>query len=233
MSSAAASSSKVCAVFGYGPGLGASIAKKFSSEGYKVALCSRTLDKVTEASAQIPNSKGFQCDVTDPDSVEAAITKIRQDFGGAPVHTLVYNAGSGVWDTYDKIDMAKFDMSMKTNVHGLLKATQCVAPDMIAANEGNILITGATASLRGKPFTAGFAPAKGAQRLLAESLARDLWLKGVHVALFIIDAQIGSPGNTEGKLDPDAVASAYYDVSQQPKSCWTFELAVRPSGENW
>lgn len=87
-------------------------------------------------------------------------------------------------------------------------------------------MTGATASLRGKPFTTGFAPAKGAQRLLAQALARDLGPKGVHVGLFIIDGRV-----TEMK--PDAIAETYWNVATQPKSCWSFETELRPSTENW
>jgi len=226
-----AAASKVCAVFGYGPGLGAALARRWASkEGYKVALCSRSLDKVQAAQSEIPNSKGFQCDVTKPDDIEGAIRSIERDLG--PIDTLVYNAGSGTWNTFDKIEMDKFDLAMKTNAHGLLKATQCVAPGMIERGSGCILVTGATASLRGKPFTAGFAPAKGAQRLLAQSLARDLGPKGVHVALIIVDGQMGGPEDPK-KIDHDALAETYWSVAQQPKSCWTFELDVRTNVENW
>eukprot|EP00980_Cylindrotheca_fusiformis_P009788 scaffold2156_cov115-Cylindrotheca_fusiformis.AAC.13 len=205
------SESKVCAVFGFGPGLGASTARKWSSEGFKVALLSRTLEKVQAAESSIKNSKGYYCDVTDPSS-------------------------SGVWKSWDKIDLKLFDMAIKTNVHGLLKVTQAVAPGMVERGEGSILVTGATASLRGKPSTVGFAPAKGGQRMLAQSLARDLHPKGIHVGLFVIDGYIGpgkgNPSNV-AHIDPGAIADTYWTVSNQPKSCWSFETEVRPSVENW
>jgi NAD(P)-dependent dehydrogenase (short-subunit alcohol dehydrogenase family) len=222
-------SSKICAIFGYGPGLGAACARKWASEGFKIAIMSRTLDKVVTAETEIPNCKGFACDVTKPEDIENTVQSIEKELG--PIHTVVYNAGSGVWSTFDKIEMSQFDAAMKTNTHGLLKTAQVVAPLMLQRGQGNILITGATASLRGKPFTAGFAPAKGAQRLLAQSLARDLGPKGIHVAYFINDGVIGSNDST--KIDPTAIADTYWFVSTQPKICWTFELDMRPNIENW
>lgn len=169
--------------------------------------------------------------MTDPDSVQSAVASIENDLGN--IHTVVYNAGSGVWTTWDKLELDQLDMAMKTNVNGLLKVTQLVAPKMIEAGEGAILVTGATASMRGKPFTVGFAPPKGAQRLLAQSLARDLHPKGVHVGIFIIDGQIGEDDSDPKKIDPNAIAETYWTVAQQPKTCWSFETEVRPAVENW
>lgn len=225
------STPKVCALFGYGPGLGAALARKWSKEGYAVALMSRTLEKVQAAEASIPNSKGYACDVSSPESIAQAVASIEKDLG--PIDCLVYNAGSGVWKNWDQIPIADFEQGFRTNVAGLLKASQEIAPKMIERGSGSILITGATASMRGKPFTSGFAPHKGAQRLLAQSLARDLGPKGVHVGLFIIDGQIGVDDGNPAKLDPNAIADTYWHVSTQPKSCWSFETEVRPSVENW
>jgi len=131
------------------------------------------------------------------------------------------------------MELDQFDMAMKTSVHGLLQVTQLVAPKMVEQQEGAILVTGATASMRGKPFTVGFAPAKGAQRLLAQALARDLHSKGVHVGLFIIDGLIGKDDSDPKKIDPNAIADTYWTVAQQPKTCWSFETEVRPAAENW
>lgn len=225
------SASKVCAVFGFGPGIGAAAARKWSAEGFKVALLSRTLEKVQAAETSIPNSKGFACDVTDPKSLESAVASIEKDLG--PIHTVIYNAGNAVLKTWDNLELEQFDMAMKTNVNGLLKTTQLVAPGMIQRGEGTIMVTGATASMRGKPYTVGFAPAKGAQRLLAQALARDLGPKGVHVGLFIIDGVIGKDGSDPTKLDPNAITDTYWHVANQPKTCWSFETEVRPAVENW
>merc|ERR1711997_1289377 len=139
----------------------------------------------------------------------------------------------GVWNTYDKIQHNEFDMCMKTNLYGLLYFSQQICPKMVKQGEGFVAVTGATASLRGKPFTAGFASAKGAQRMLSQSLARDLGPKGVHVFYSIVDGGVGPAGGTNGaKMDPNAIAQTYWDVGQQPKNCWTFEVDIRPSVEN-
>jgi NADP-dependent 3-hydroxy acid dehydrogenase YdfG len=224
-------SGKVCAIFGFGPGVGTACAKKWASKGFKVAIMARSMDKLELAEKTIANSKGYACDVTNPESMKATVAAIETDLG--PIHSVVYNAGSGVWKTWDKIEMNDFDMAMKTNTHGLLTAAQLIAPGMIERGEGAIMITGATASMRGKPFTAGFAPAKGAQRLLAQALARDLGPKGVHVGLFIIDGQIGVDDTDPKRIDPNAIADTYWNVATQPKTCWSFETEVRPSLENW
>eukprot|EP00977_Amphora_coffeiformis_P010462 scaffold2448_cov155-Amphora_coffeaeformis.AAC.6 len=133
---------KVAAVFGYGPGLGAALAQKWSQQGFKVALLSRTLEKVEAAAKEIPNSKGVACDVSDMNSIETAVKEIESSMG--PIDTVLWNAGSGVWDTWDKIDLDKFELSMRTNCSGLLKATQLAAPGMIERKEGGIYVTGAT-----------------------------------------------------------------------------------------
>ena len=151
------------------------------------------------------------------------------------------NARCRTKQTWDKVDLELFDAAMKTNVYGLLRATQKIGPGMIeraAADTASplppaILVTGATASLRGKPFTVGFAPPKGAQRLLAQSLARDLGPKGVHVGLFIIDGVVGVGPDDPTKLDPNAIAATYWSVASQPRTCWSFETEVRPAVENW
>lgn len=219
-------------MFGYGPGLGAAIARKWAKEGFAVAIMSRTLEKVKSAEAELAGFKGYACDVSDPESISKAVSTIEKELG--PIDCLVYNAGSGVWKTWDEIPIQDFEKGFQTNVSGLLKASQLTVPKMIERGSGSVLITGATASLRGKPITAGFAPHKGAQRLLAQSLARDLGPKGVHVGYFIIDGVIGKDDDKNpAKLDPNAIADTYWNVANQPKTCWSFETEVRPSVETW
>merc|ERR1712184_182301 len=111
--------------------------------------------------------------------MEMAVQQIEADLG--PIHTMIYNAGTGVWKTYDQLTEKEFEMCMNTNTRGLLTASQLICPKMKQRGEGIVAVTGATASWRGKPYTAAFAAAKSAQRMLSQSLARDLGPKNVHV----------------------------------------------------
>ena len=231
----------ICMVVGAGPGIGLALGKKWALEGYKVALVSRTQSKVDDLASQLgENAVGFAGDCTSAEDMAKVVAAIEKEFSGT-IKALMYNAGNGVWDSYENIDMDKFDQSMKTNVHGLLILTKLLAPKMIQSGGGSIGITGATASLRGKPFTTGFAPAKGAQRLLAQSLARDLAPKGIHVYLMIIDGLVYSKDAhkrnsklpLERFIQPDAIAESFWHVSNQHASCWSFEVDVRSNVSEW
>ena len=225
---AAQASRKVACVIGYGPGIGASCARKWSAEGYAVALISRNAEKLAAAKATIPNSQGFPADVTDPRSLEAALTKVEETFG--PIDDLLYNAGSGLWKSYDQVQDHELDLAFKTNAGGLLTAARVVVSKMEARGSGNLVVTGATAALRGKPKTTAFAAAKAAQRSLTQSIARKAMPSGVHVVYAIID---GAVGDGETRIHPDAIADTFFNLTLQPKSCWTFELDMRPFVESW
>lgn len=189
-----------------------------------------TLPKAGEQ--EIPNAKGYSCDVTKEDDIKATVAAIEKDLG--PIDCLIYNAGSGSFKTWEQLSVEELQSAFTINVVGLLVATQAIVPKMIQRGSGSVLITGATAALRGKPFTAGFAAVKGAQRNFLQSLAKDVGPKGVHVAYFIIDGLVGRPDVADdSKLNPDHVADTYWHVSRQPKTCWSFETDVRPSVENW
>jgi len=226
---------RVCVVIGAGPGLGIACARRWAREGYKVALVSRTASKLQAIAAENPGTFAFPGDVTDPASLKAALTAVEQQLG--EIHTVVYNAGNSVLATYENVTHEKLEMSMKTNVHGLLTVAQHVGPKMTAKGEGVIAVTGATAALRGKPMTVGFATAKAAQRMLTQSLARDLGPKGIHCFYSIIDGRIGAGSGDEGengsRLDPDGIAENYWYVAQQKRNNWTQELDCRPWVENW
>ena len=150
---------------------------------------------------------------------------------------LIYNAGSGVWGNIDEVTAEDFEQSWRVNAWGAFAASKQVIPGMKKKRSGAILFVGATASLRGKPFTTVFAPAKAAQRSLAQAIARHVWPHGIHVALMIIDGGVGVPGEvdsaTPDKLDPNDIAETAYFLCKQPRSAWTFEVDVRPSQENW
>jgi NAD(P)-dependent dehydrogenase (short-subunit alcohol dehydrogenase family) len=226
----------VCAVVGIGPKNGASFARRFAAEGYAVALLSRNTGYSGKLATEIDSARVYACDVTDPLAVEAAFAAVRAEMGDVDV--LVYNAGSGVWGNIDELSAQDFEQSWRINTMGAFLVCKQVIPSMKKKNSGSIIIIGATASLRGKPFTTAFAPAKASQRSLAQAMARHLWPSGIHVSLIIIDGGIKTPDsdtNVEApeNLNPDDIATTAYFLSQQPRSAWSFEVDVRPSQENW
>ena len=228
---------KVCVVFGYGPGIGASCARRWIREGFKVAIVARNGEKLRSFEAKHGGgvTKGYSCDVTNYQQMETTVAQIEVDLG--PIHTMIYNAGNGIWKTYEQLTEEEFDLCIKINAKGLLIASKLICPKMEQRGEGVVAITGATASLRGKPFTAAFAAGKAAQRSLSQSLARDLGPKNIHVFYVIVDG--GVDKNEEmgherpGSIDPNAIAETYWSLATQPKSCWTFEIDVRPNVEKW
>jgi len=226
----------VCAVVGIGPQNGASFARRFAAEGYAVALLSRTTEYSTKLAAGIDSAKAYACDVTDPSAVEAAFSAVRAEMG--EVEVVVFNAGSGVWANIEELSADEFEQAWRINTMGAFLVSKQVIPSMKKSGHGNIIFIGATASLRGKPITTAFAPAKASQRSLAQAMARHLWPSGIHVSLIVIDGGIKSRNsgtNVEAPeaLDPDDIATTAYFLSQQPRSAWSFEIDVRPSQENW
>lgn len=232
-------SKPVCVVAGVGEGNGAALAKAFSSEGMAVALLARGTDFTSPLADELPDSRAYACDVTDPESVRETFNGIRSELGDPA--TVVYNAGSGVWGDVEAIDLDGFETSWRVNAYGALAVSREAIPAMKAAGRGNIIFIGATASRRGGPRTAAFAPAKAAQRSLAESMARTLWPQGIHVSLIVIDAVVDLPRTRKSMpdkpneffLQPDDMAASAVWLAHQPRSAWTFEIDVRPFGEKW
>jgi NAD(P)-dependent dehydrogenase (short-subunit alcohol dehydrogenase family) len=229
----------VCAVVGVGPGNGAAIARRFSDAGYKVALLARTPHFSSTLAKELNGAIAVTCDVSSEADVQAAFAQVRKRLGDVTV--LVYNAGSGSWGTIEDITASTFEENWKVNALGSFLAAQQVIPAMKKSGLGSIVFIGATASRRGGAKTAAFAPAKAAQRALAESMARHLWPLGIHVSLLIIDGVVDLPSTRErmpGKSDtffikPAAIAAAVYHLCTQDRSAWSFEIEARPFGETW
>lgn len=229
----------VAVVAGAGPGNGQAIAKRFSAAGYAVALLARDAGKLESLAAEIDNARSYACDVGNEASVERAFASIKQDFG--EVEALLYNAGSGVFADVEEITPDQFEAAWRVNAFGALLCSKQVIPAMKARGKGSIIFTGATASLRGNVKTAAFAPAKAAQRSLAQSMARALWPQGIHVALIILDGMVAKPGieafakdkPVEALVDPNALAQTVFDLTQQSARGWSFEVEVRPALEKW
>lgn len=230
---------KVCAVVGVGPGNGAALARRFAADGYAVALLARTTKTTSDLARELPDSRAFECDVTDAASVASAFAAIRSDMG--EVDVVAYNAGSGVFGSLDDVSAADFESAWRVNAMGLFLVAKEVVPAMRTAKSGAIVVIGATASRRGVPRTTAFAPAKGAQRLLCESLARQLGPEGIHVALIVVDGVVDLPRTREMMKDkpdeffikPSGVAELASMLVRQDRSAWTFEAEVRPFGEKW
>jgi NAD(P)-dependent dehydrogenase (short-subunit alcohol dehydrogenase family) len=228
----------VCVVVGVGPGAGAAVARRFAAD-HSIALLARSTATSEELAGALPDARAYACDVTDADSVASTSAVIERDQG--PIAVVAYNAGSGTWGTVETITPAQLQSALAVNTMGLLHVSQAVVPAMSARGAGAIIITGATASRRGGAKTAAFAPAKAAQRSLAESMARHLWPKGIHVALIIVDGIIDLAATRARMSDkPDSffikateLAETFYHLAHQPRSAWSFEVEARPFAEAW
>ena len=231
--------SPVCVVTGVGGGTGAAVCRRFAREGYRVAMLARSAESLGRFASEIPGSVAFPTDVTDEAALRATLQAVRAELG--PVQVLVHNAGNASFGDLLNLSTEKFEQAWQINTLALFVCGQEVAPDMVAAGRGTILVTGATASLRGGAAFAAFASAKAGQRALAQSMARLLGPKGVHVAYVVIDGVIDMPATREfmanapkeSFLSPDAIAETYWQIASQDRSAWTFELDLRPFGEKW
>jgi NAD(P)-dependent dehydrogenase (short-subunit alcohol dehydrogenase family) len=229
----------ICVVVGVGPGNGAAFARRFAADGYAVALLARHLDVPRDLASTLPGARAFACDVTDAESVHRAFADIRREMADPEV--VVYNAGSGKFAPFSDTNADDFEASWRVNALGGFLVAKEVVPAMQAAGRGAIVFVGATASRRGGVRTVAFAPAKAAQRSLAESLARQLWPAGIHVSLIVVDGVVDLPRTRQmmaGKPDeffvrPDDVAATASWLARQPRSAWAFEVEARPFGETW
>jgi NAD(P)-dependent dehydrogenase (short-subunit alcohol dehydrogenase family) len=229
----------VCVVTGVGPGNGAAIARRFAQDGHALALLARSTPYATALAAELDEARAYACDVGNETSVAATFARIVEELG--PVETLVCNAGSGIWGDVEHISPADFEATWRVNALGTLLAAQQVIPGMRQRDRGNIIIVGATASRRGGVRSAAFAPAKAAQRSLAESMARSWWPAGIHVALVISDGVVDLERTRKAMPDkpdsffvqPDAVAATVHWLAGQDRSAWSFEVEARPFAEHW
>jgi NADP-dependent 3-hydroxy acid dehydrogenase YdfG len=233
--------SKVAIIVGVGPGLGAAVARRFAREGYAVGLAARRKEALapfeTELAGVGVKVASAACDATDAFSVKSALASLRERLGACDA--LVYNAGAFEMGSILDITPEQLDRCWKANCAGALYAAQQVLPDMLAEKSGTILLTGATASMRGSARFACLAVGKFGLRALAQSMARELGPQGVHVAHVVIDGQIDSERARsaarpiEQVLSPEAIAETYWQLHRQPASAWTLEMDLRPNVEKF
>jgi NAD(P)-dependent dehydrogenase (short-subunit alcohol dehydrogenase family) len=228
-------SREVGVVVGAGPGLGWSLARRFAQAGMRVVACSRTPAKIEP----LAKSAGLDvrieaCDATKADEVERLFAKVELEMGTPKV--AIFNAGAYERGGILEITGEAFERCWRVGCLGGFHVGQAAARRMVPAGEGTILYTGATASLRGSAGFANLAVPKFGLRALAQSMARELGPKGVHVAHVIVDGQIESEGRREllaargpsSLLPPDAIAESYYQLYRQPRGAWTHEIDLRP-----
>ncbi len=230
----------VCLITGVGDGTGAALARRFAKGGYQVAMLARNRDRLARLEKEIADAKAYVCDTSDLEALVATVESVRAEMGVPSV--LVHNAVSATFKTFLEADPEDLERNFRVNTTSLLYLARALAPDMVAAGHGAIMVTGNTAALRGIPKYAVFAPTKAAQRILAQSLARDLGPKGVHVAYITIDAAIDTPWTRDvfnrDKPDeffskPADIADEVFHTAHQPRSTWSFDVEIRPYGEKW
>ena len=233
--------SKNALIVGAGSGNSASFARALSAAGYQVVLAARNIKKLESLCAQT-GAQAISCDATSLESVRELFSTMQQSIGHAEV--VHYNPSAYTAGAITELDPdAVHQALMQTAFGGFLVAQQAVA-GMQALGGGALFFTGATASIKGFPKFASFAMGKFALRGLAQSLARELGPDNIHVAHFIIDGGIASPGrglesddastNTiDDQIEPDSIAQTYMAVLNQHRSAWTHEIDMRPWTENF
>jgi NADP-dependent 3-hydroxy acid dehydrogenase YdfG len=228
----------VCLIIGAGPGNGAAFARRFAAAGHRLVLAARDLSALAALAAELPDAHPCPYDAAEPEAARE-IAALERRYGA--IDTLVYNAGNAVFGNIEQISLDDFERAWRVSALGLAAAAKALIPGMSARKHGNIVVIGATASLRGGASFAGFAAAKAAQRSLAQSLARHLGPQGIHVSHVVIDGVIDSPRARERFserpeelfLKADDIAEAVFGLSCQKPSAWTFELDLRPAAEKW
>jgi NAD(P)-dependent dehydrogenase (short-subunit alcohol dehydrogenase family) len=218
-------------IVGAGSGLSAALARLFAKSGLKVALGARSVDDLA-ALAQEIGGKAFPCDAAKHGNVTKLFGAVEAAFGAPDV--VVYNASYRTRGPFVELDPAEVEKTLAVTAFGGFLVAQEAARRMLPKGHGAILLTGASAGVKGYPQSAPFAMGKFALRGLAQSMARELAPQGIHVAHFVIDGGVRSarrpdaPDRPDSTLDPDAIAQSYLHVLQQPRSAWTWEIELRP-----
>src|SRR5436305_4600659 len=213
----------IALVTGVGPGTGSAIVRRFATGGFRVIALARSPDRIHALEQELADTHAIICDVSSEREVAQALANVRNSYGSPNV--LIHNAVGGGWGTFLEIDPEMLERNFRVNVMGLLYLAREVAPAMIEAGNGTILVTGNTSALRGKANFAGFAPTKAAQRILSESIARELGPRSIHVAYVLIDAVIDVPWARARYKDapddffikPAAIADEVWHVAHQDR----------------
>src|SRR5919109_3298190 len=218
-------------IVGAGSGLSASLARALAKEGIKVALAARTTGDLDGLVKEV-GARAFACDAAERGEVEKLFADVDASLGAPDI--VIYNASFRTRGPFVEIDPLDVEKALAVTAYGAFLVAQQAARRMLPKKHGAILLTGASAGVKGYPQSAPFAMGKFALRGLAQSMARELSPQGIHVAHFVIDGGIRHARRPEpadrpdSMLDPDAIAQSYWNVLQQPRSAWSWELELRP-----
>ena len=222
---------KTALIVGAGEGLSGSLTRLFSREGIRVALAARSIEKLGALCTET-GARAYAFDATKAEDVERLFGLVEREI--ATPDLVVYNASGRARGAFVELVPADVEQAIAVSAFGGFLVAQEAAKRMLPNKHGAILFTGASASVKGYAQSAPFAMGKFALRGLAQSMARELSPQGIHIAHFVIDGGIRSAARTEAldkpdsMLDPDAIAESYWNVLQQPRSAWTWELELRP-----
>ena len=222
---------KTALIVGAGSGLSASLARALAKEGIKVALAARTPDDLL-ALVQDTGAKTFACDASRRAEVDKLFADLDASFGTLDI--AIYNASFRTRGPFIDLDPAEVEKAIAVTAYGAFLVAQQAARRMLANRRGAILLTGASAGVKGYAQSAPFAMGKFALRGLAQSMARELSPQGIHVAHVVIDGGIRSARRPaaadapDSLLDPDAIAATYMHLIRQPRSAWAWEVELRP-----
>ena len=241
----------VCLVIGAGAGIGGTVGMRFAREGYHAVLARRTgqdgLDSMVASVKESGGSAtGFLLNAVEPDSIEDLVAEVEADIG--PIEVLVFNLGSQVGNrTLEETNYKTFEMGWRLASFGLFRAASAVVPLMEERGQGTILVTSATAAVRGNKGQHSHAASMGGRRMLCQSLNAELAPKGIHIAHILIDGAVDAPDTLgkmlgpekfqelrenrglehDGLMLPEKIADTYFHISQQHRSTWTHEIDMR------
>lgn len=241
----------VCLVIGAGAGIGGNVGKRFAQEGYHAVLCRRTDEKglnrlVADIESEGGSASGFLLNAVEADSIEERVAAVEADIG--PIHVVVFNLGAQVGDRALKDTNYKtFELGWRMATFGLFRVASVLCPLMEERGGGTILVTSATAAVRGNKGQHSHAAAMGGRRMLCQSLNAEFAPKGIHVAHILIDGSVDAPDTLgkmlgperfrklretrgmehDGLLLPAKIADTYFHIAQQHRSSWTHEIDMR------
>jgi NAD(P)-dependent dehydrogenase (short-subunit alcohol dehydrogenase family) len=222
---------KAALIVGAGSGLSASLARALAKDGLKVALSARTTGDL-ESLVKETGAKAFACDASERAQVDKLFTEVDAALGAPDI--VIYNASYRTRGPFVELDPGDVEKALAVTAYGAFLVAQQAARRMLPNKHGAILLTGASAGVKGYPQSAPFAMGKFALRGLAQSMARELSPQGIHVAHVVVDGGIRSARRTEtadnpdSLLDPDAIAASYMHLIHQPRSAWAWEIELRP-----